>query len=243
MMNLFLRKVFPGLIRLPLVLCFYVSISLSPAMAIPKEKALEKLNTVSVFLIVDKDNNPVHLKLGEQLIQKVYLDLDYAQDQLKGARRRPSNKNKGLKVYVTTFGTVWSALDTHNASTAVPSSSKLALTVVSSAKDRELAVALLRNEGLSEKEIQDGLNAPVFFTDPPLATQTAEGLRTLLFLGYNDLLEARAKASDPLLNKAAIKVADINNILQVIIAADQDSYVFYPTKDTRRITEAVQEKP
>lgn len=243
-MKLFLRKLFSSLIRVPLVFCLYLSSPLAPsAMAIPKDKAFEKLNTVSVFLIVDKGNNPLHLKLGDQLIQKVYLELDYAQDQLKGARQRLSNKDKGLKMYATTLGTVWSALDSHNASTALPVSSRLALTVVSSAKDRELAGALLRNQGLSEKEIQDGLNAPVFFTDPPLAMQTSEGLKTLLFLGYSDLLEVRAKAADPSLNKAAIKVADINNILEVIIAADQDSFVFYPTKDTRRITEAVQEKP
>ena len=112
--------------------------------------------------------------------------------------------------------------------------------VISSPADRQQAVLMLKQQGLSDKQIQEGLAVPVFFTKPFLslagpqpaskATAAAEP-KLMFFMGYASLQAAIAKV--PPAKRAGLEpqVADLSAVLRQIIQSPQDRYVIFPTAD------------
>jgi len=101
--------------------------------------------------------------------------------------------------------------------------------VISREQDRQQAVAILKKQGLTDKQIQDGLNTPVFFTKPFLTINTPQGQRGVFFFRYDDLQKALAGTPDA--SKLETQAADLTAALREIIKAKDDVFVFFPTPE------------
>ena len=60
--------------------------------------------------------------------------------------------------------------------------------------DMAKAVELLRKQGVSEKDINEGLSVPVFFSKPFITINTPKGTKAVFFLSYSDAAAAAAAA-------------------------------------------------
>ena len=82
---------------------------------------------------------------------------------------------------------------------------------------------------LSDQQIQEGLNTPVFFTKPFLTINTPEGARGVFFFRYDDLQKALSQVSDG--QKLEPQAADLTAALREIIKAKDDVFMFFPTPE------------
>ena len=103
---------------------------------------------------------------------------------------------------------------------------KLVAPVISSEIDMSKAVELLRKQGVSEKDINEGLSVPVFFSKPFITVNTPKGTKAVFFLSYNDAAAAAAKITG---TKVELLAADLTVALGRMIETKNDEFVFYPT--------------
>jgi hypothetical protein len=99
--------------------------------------------------------------------------------------------------------------------------------VISSDADMAKAVEMLRKQGVSEKEINEGLSVPVFFSKPFITVNTPKGTKAVFFLSYNDAATAASKITG---TKVELLAADLTVALGRIIESKNDEFVFYPTQ-------------
>jgi hypothetical protein len=114
-------------------------------------------------------------------------------------------------------------------------SKPLVAPVVVSDSDRQQAATLLKGEGLTEKQIQEGLSVPVFFARPFLTLNTPEGPRGVFFLGYGELQRALSQVPEAERPKLKPQVADLSVVLQEIIKTPKDNFVIFPTPEYFRL--------
>jgi hypothetical protein len=108
--------------------------------------------------------------------------------------------------------------------------------------DRTQAVKLLKEQGLTDQQIREGLNVPVFFTKPFLTIKTAEGPRGVFFLSYENLENALGQLPPAEREKLKPQVADLTAVLREIINAPNDSFTIYPTPEYFRLVKEEQAK-
>ena len=99
---------------------------------------------------------------------------------------------------------------------------------------------MLKDQGLTDQQINEGLSVPVFFTKPFLTVQTPEGPRGVFFFSYAELQKGLAKV--PNRDQLKPQVADLSAVLREIIKAKDDSYVIFPTPDYFRLVQENQGK-
>jgi hypothetical protein len=107
--------------------------------------------------------------------------------------------------------------------------------IVTNDGDRAQAVKLLKEQGLTEQQIKEGLNVPVFFTKPFLTIKTPEGPRGVFFFSYENLENALAKLSPAERQKLKPQVADLTAVLREIIKAPDDAFTIFPTPEYFRL--------
>ena len=118
--------------------------------------------------------------------------------------------------------------------------------------DRQQATLLLKQQGLSDKQIQDGLAVPVFFTKPFLSLTPSQlgdksGMavepKLVFFMSYASLQAAIAKL--PSAKQASLKpqVAELSAVLRQIIQSPQDRYVIFPTADYFQLIQQRRQNP
>jgi hypothetical protein len=108
--------------------------------------------------------------------------------------------------------------------------------------DRQQAYTLLKAEGLTDQQIQEGLSVPVFFTRPFLTLNTPEGPRGVFFLGYAELQRALSQVPEGDRQKLKPQVADLTVVLQEIIKSPKDNFVIFPTPEYFRLVKESQAK-
>lgn len=101
--------------------------------------------------------------------------------------------------------------------------------VVSREQDRKQAIAILKKQGLSDKQVEEGLTTPVFFTKPLLTINTPQGARGVFFFRYDDMEKALAGVQDS--KKLEPQAADLTAVLREIIKAKDDVFIFFPTPE------------
>ncbi len=207
-----------------------------PARAIPEAEAMKKLAVVPVFILTNDKGVPLPIPRDKTLILPMYLERAKANQALADF----SKANPQIKAQVV-------ALPLNVANEKITALSKelkdgrsLVAPVIPADADRQQAVAILKQQGLSQQQIDEGLSLPVFFTKPFLTVKTPQGPRGVFFLNYSDLQKALAGVP----NRAELKVqtADLTAVLREIMKVKEDSYVFFPTAEYFKLVEEQQRK-
>ena len=217
------------------ILLAFVELSLpSELKAIPESDAIKKLKVIPVFVITDSKGVPLPIPRGQELVLPLYLESSKADEQLKALRQ--SNPNINARIIALPLDEMNKQVEVLNGQLN-DRSKRLVAPIVGNEADRIQAVKILKEQGLSEQQIREGLNVPVFFTKPFLTLNTPEGPRGVFFFSYANLQNALAKL--PLAERQKLKpqVADLTAVLREIISAPTDSFTIYPTEEYFRLAD------
>jgi hypothetical protein len=204
----------------------------APAQAIPEADAVKKLQVVPVFVITDSNGVPLPIPREKELILPLYLESAKANEQLAALNK----SNPQLKA-----GVVALPLNVMNEKVVElnkqlkDKNKPLVAPIVGNAGDRTQAVKILKDQGLTEKQIQEGLNVPVFFTKPFLTIKTPEGPRGVFFFSYENLQNALNQLPPGERSKLTPQVADLTAVLREIVNAPSDSFTIFPTPEYFRL--------
>jgi hypothetical protein len=230
------RRVPRGLLGLLLSAGLAVSAP-SRALAIPEAEALKKLEVIPVFVLADDKGVPLPIPREKALLLPLYLERAKADQELANLlKASPGAKAQVLAIPLNVMNERVAALNKQLKDKTKP----LVAPVVVNPGDRQQAVAMLKQQGLTDKQIEEGLSVPVFFTRPFLTINTPKGPRGVFFLSYNELQQALAKLPDK--DKLKPQVADLTAVLREIIKSTEDSYVIFPTQEYFRLVRENQGK-
>ena len=212
-------------------------LAMAPAQAIPEAEALKKLAVVPVFVLTDSKGVPLPIAKDKTLVLPLYLERTKAEAELAILQKaNPSLLAKLVAIPLNDMNAKVKQLQLQ----LKDKSRTLVAPVISSPADRQQAALMLKQQGLSDKQIQEGLAVPVFFTKPFLslagpqpaskATAAAEP-KLMFFMSYASLQAAIAKV--PPTKRASLKpqVADFSAVQRQIIQSPPDRYVIFPTED------------
>ena len=210
-----------------------------PAQAIPEAEAIKKLDVIPVFVLTDDKGVPLPIPREKNLVLPLYLESAKANQQLAELRKgNPSLKAQVVAIPLNVMNTKVAELNKQLKDKTKP----LVAPVVGNDGDRQQAVAILKSQGLTDKQINEGLNIPVFFTKPFLSIKTPDGPRGVFYLSYQELQNSLAKLPATDRDKLKPQVADLTAVLREIIKAPQDSYVIFPTPEYFRLVQETQAK-
>ena len=211
----------------------------APAQAIPEADAIKKLQVVPVFVITDSKGVPLPIPRDKELILPLYLESAKANEQLVALNK--SNPNLKAGVVALPLNVMNEKVVELNKQLK-DKSKPLVAPIVGNDGDRVQAVKILKAQGLTDKQIQEGLSVPVFFTKPFLTITTPEGPRGVFFFSYENLQNALDKLPAEERNKLQPQVADLTAVLREIINAPKDSFVIFPTPEYFRLVKENQAK-
>ena len=200
---------------------------LSPqtAFAIPKEDAIAKLNLVTVYVLVNQNDELITAQQGEFSVVNTFLDKQAAQTFLDTLQKSDPLLTAKLKKYsLDKFFPIMEAAQLPSAP------DNLLFPIVNIPQNLEKAYEILLDEGIRESEIQQTLRVPVFFTEPMVnMTINSDGNKQFFFLDFEPLALALSKmpSGTP---KPKLKVLNLDQVLDVIIKEDNDIYYIYPNK-------------
>jgi len=206
------------------------------AQAIPEAEALKKLSVIPVFLLTNDQGVPLPIPRDKTLILPLYLDRAQADQELANFKKA----NPSLKAQVLALPLNVANEKVEELNKQLKDGRSLVAPVVSREADRQQAIAILKQQGLSDQQIQEGLSTPVFFTKPFLTINTPEGQRGVFFFRYDEMQKALAGMKDS--GKLVPQAADLTAALREIIKAKDDVFVFFPTPDYFRLVQEQQQK-
>ena len=213
---------------------FSIAIAAHRAEAIPESDALKKLEVIPVFVITDAKGIPLPIPRRDSLVLPLYLEKERAYQELESLMEA----NPGLTAGVTPV-----PLNRMNEKIVElnnqrrDKSKKLIAPVVMNDEDIAKANRLLRDEGISQEEIEKSLNVAVFFTQPFLTLNTPNGPKGVFFLSYRDLEDALKRLPEEERRILKPRAADLTAVLKEITKAEEDSFVIFPTREYFRLTE------
>jgi hypothetical protein len=211
----------------------------APAQAIPEADAIKKLQVVPVFVITDSKGVPLPIPQDKQLVLPLYLESAKANQQLAALNKsNPNLKAAMVAIPLNVMNEKVIELNKQLKDKTKP----LVAPIVGNELDRTQAIKILKAQGLTEKQINEGLNVPVFFTKPFLTIKTPEGPRGVFFFSYENLENALAKLPAPEREKLKPQVADLTAVLREIINAPNDSFTIFPTPEYFRLVQENQAK-
>ena len=209
------------------------------AQAIPEADAIKKLQVIPVFVITDPQGVPLPIPREKALLLPLYLESDRANQELAALKQ----SSPTVKAIVTPVPlNVMNEKITELNKQLKDKSKPLVAPVMTNDADRQQAMTILKAEGLSEKQIQEGLSVPVFFTKPFLTINTPEGPRGVFFFNYSELQKALGQMPPAEQQKLKPQVADLAAVLQEIIKTQKDNFVIFPTPDYFRLVKESQAK-
>jgi len=204
-----------------------------PAAAITEAEAAKKLSVIPVFVLTDEKGTPLPIPRDKDLVLPLYLDRAKGEAELAAFKKANSAvKAKLLAIPLNVANE--KILELNKAL----KDKKLFGAVIPRPQDRAQAVQLLKQQGLSDKAINEGLSVPVFFTKPFLTISTPEGPRGVFFFSWDALQTALAKVPDK--EKLKPQAADLSAVLREIIKQKDDLYVFFPTPDYFKLVQEQQ---
>jgi hypothetical protein len=209
------------------------------ALAIPEADAIKKLDVIPVFVLLDGKGVPLPIPREKNLVLPLFLESAKANQQLAILQKsNPELKAQVVAVPLNVMNTKVTELNQQLKDKSKP----LVAPIVVNDGDRQQAVTLLKAQGLSEQQINEGLNVPVFFTKPFLTLTTPEGPRGVFYLSYETLQNSLAKLPAGDRDKLKPQVADLTAVLREIIKAKDDNYIIFPTPEYFRLVQENQTK-
>lgn len=205
--------------------------------AIPEAEAAKKLAVIPVFILVNDKGAPLPIPQNNALVLPMYMDRLKAQQELASFNKaNPQVKAQLLPLPLNVANDKITELNKQLKDKSKP----LSGVVVPAQKDRDQAMAILRQQGVKEQDIKQGLALPVFFTRPFLTVKTPTGPKGVFFMSYDDLQKAMAGMP----NKAELKpqAADLTAVLREIIKTKEDSFVIFPTPEYFRLVQEQQKQ-
>ena len=213
------------LLRLALPLATAALLAPAPLLAIPEADALKKLAVIPVYVLTNNQGIPLPIPKDKLLILPLYLDRSQAERELANLNKsNPAIKAQLLPIPLNVANEKAEELNKQ-----LKDGRTLVAPVVGRDLDRQQAIAILKKQGLTEKQIQEGLNTPVFFTKPFLTINTPQGPKGVFFMRYEDLQKALSNVPDS--KKLEPQAADLTAAMREIIKAKDDMFVFFPTPD------------
>lgn len=210
------------------------------ALAIPEADAFRKLQVVPVFVLTDTKGVPLPIPREKNLVLPLYLESAKANKELASLQKsNPTLKAQVVAIPLNVMNTKVTELNQQLKDKSKP----LVAPIVINESDRQQAVTLLKAQGLTEKQINEGLNVPVFFTKPFLTVSTPEGPRGVFYLSYESLQNSLAKLPPGDRDKLKPQVADLTAVLREIIKAKDDNYIIFPTPEYFRLVQENQKSP
>ncbi len=214
-------------------------LALAPARAIPEAEALKKLAVVPVFVLTDSKGVPLPIPKDKALVLPLYLERSRAEAELATLQKA----NPGLLARLVAVPLNTMTVKIKQLQLQLKDRSRtLVAPVIAKAADRQQAILLLKQQGLTDKQIQEGLTVPVFFTKPflslsaPQTTGKAEP-KLLFFMSYASLQEAIASLPRDRRSSLKPQVADLSAVLRQIIQSPQDRYGIVPSADYDRLVQ------
>jgi len=204
----------------------------APGLAIPEAEAIKKLQVVPVFVITDSKGVPLPIPGEKELVLPLYLESAKANQQLAAINK--SNPNLKAAVVAVPLNVMNEKVVELNKQLK-DKSKPLVAPIVGNEGDRTEAVKILKNQGLTEQQIREGLNVPVFFTKPFLTINTPDGPRGVFFFSYENLDNALKQLPAGERDKLKPQVADLTAVLREIINAPKDSFTIFPTPEYFRL--------
>jgi hypothetical protein len=205
-----------------------------PARAIPEAEVMAKLGVIPVFVITNAEGVPLPIPRDKTMILPLFLDRSRAEsERSKLASRNPQLQTRLLPLPMN---------QANEKVLAMRQKLKTGLTleapIIPLASDLEQGGVILRQQGLTAKQVKDGLNIPVFFTKPFIVLPTPGGKRGVFFFSYGQMQEALA--SLPNRSTLVPQVADLTAVVHVMLEAAQDQWIFYPTREYFRLVKEQQ---
>ena len=197
----------------------------APLLAIPEADALKKLAVIPVFVLTNDQGVPLPIPKDKLLILPLYLDRSQADREVANFNK----SNTQIKARVLPIPLNVANEKAEELNKQLKDGRSLVAPVVGREPDRQQAIAILKKQGLSDKQIQEGLNTPVFFTKPFLTINTPQGPRGVFFFRFEDLQKALANVPDT--KKPEPQAADLTAAMREIIKAKDDVFVFFPTPE------------
>ncbi|MBM5799323.1 MAG: hypothetical protein FJ077_00455 [Cyanobacteria bacterium K_DeepCast_35m_m2_023] len=213
------------LASLPLLCAAPIVLSPAAALAIPEAQAIEKLAVIPVFVLTNDQGVPLPIPRDKTLILPMYLDRKMAETELANFNKA----NAQLKARVLPIPLNVANDKVQELNKQLKDGRTLIAPVVPRPVDLKEAAAILNKQGVTDKQIQEGLNTPVFFTRPFLTINTPQGQRGVFFFRYDDLQKALSAIPDA--NKLVPQAADLTAAVREIVKAKEDVFVFFPTPD------------
>ena len=213
------------LLRLGLSLATALVLAPAPLLAIPEADALKKLAVIPVFVLTNDQGVPLPIPKDKLLILPLYLDRSQADREVANFNK----SNTQIKARVLPIPLNVANEKAEELNKQLKDGRSLVAPVVGREQDRQQAIAILKKQGLSDKQIQEGLNTPVFFTKPFLTINTPQGPRGVFFFRFEDLQKALANVPDA--KKLEPQAADLTAVMREIIKAKDDVFVFFPTPE------------
>lgn len=211
----------------------------SQALAIPEADAIKKLQVVPVFVITDANGLPLPIPQEKQLVLPLYLESAKANQELAALiKSNPSIKASVVALPLNVMNEKVVELNKQLKDKGKP----LVAPILGNQADRAEAIKILKDQGLTDQQIREGLNVPVFFTKPFLTIKTPEGPRGVFFFSYDNLENALAQLPAAERQKLKPQVADLTAVLREIIKAPEDSFTIFPTPEYFRLVKENQSK-
>ena len=195
------------------------------ARAIPEEEAIKKLAVIPVFVLANDQGVPLPIPRDKTLILPLYLERSQANRELGNFQKG----NPQIKAQVLALPLNIASEKIEQLNKQLKDGRTLVAPVVTRDQDRQQAIAILKKQGLSDKQVEEGLTTPVFFTKPLLTLNTPQGPRGVFFFRYDDMEKALAGVQDA--KKLEPQAADLTAVLREIIKAKDDVFIFFPTPE------------
>ncbi len=202
----------------------------APALAIPEAEALKKLAVIPVFILADSQGVPLPLERDQALVLPLYLERVKAEQELAAFQKANPTVKAGVLPLPLNV-----ALERVTELNTKLTDRKLLSPVISGTREMDQAKTLLRQQGLDDQTIREGLSLPVFFTKPLLTIKTQVGERGVFFFDYASLENALKTVPDR--SKLQVQAADFSAVMDQILKEPKDTFTFYPTPEYFRLVE------
>lgn len=198
-----------------------------PVYAIPKDAAIQKLNTLTAFVIVKSEDEFVFAQQGDTKLVSVFMDKESAESMLKAFKRNDSTFKADIKKY--SLDQLFPLIEQSSAQSAA-GNPELLFAIMNNSSNIDIASSILRKEGYSKKVIKESLRVPVFFTEPMINLDLKDiGKRQIFFLNYNTIKNLLSELPAGV-RKPKIKVLNLDQVIELIMENPKDVFYIYPNQ-------------
>ena len=201
------------------------------ALALDDKKALEKMNVVAVFLLVNSNGSFYVRTINNRKIITAYLDKSDANKQ-KLDLQSSSKKASSASIIPYSLGNFLQKIKDTNAANKNKSLA-IATYIKPSASNASAARTILKSEGIKDTAaIENQYPTPVFFTEPMISPKVKPLTgKKLFFVNHDELKQAISKLQSKVQRTVKIRTSNLQSVIKRIEREPKDIYAFWPTKE------------